>query len=563
MADNNENHTRGYPCKVGGELIALGDKLFSDKQNWDQLCQELAYWFAPEKADFTNEITLGEEFADHLSDADTVRVARDLANLFNTMLRPADQDWFAVTVPDDEVKNDTEARRKLESMTRITRAAIYAADAKYTRANSEADIDFAVFGCSVKSVTNNKDNNGIFFKTWHLKDCAWMENDWGIVDHLHRKMKMTAGGIESKFGERNLPSAVKSALKRGDRNDKFDVRHVALPVDQYEPVMRKSFPKGTEFASVYLFEDGTVLKEEPETVFPYIVSRWRTVQGWSYGYSPAAMTALPDARLIQRMAVSIIEATEKATEPPLIATSEAIQGPIDVTAGGVTYVDAQYDERLGAPLVPLDLGKNPGVGQALMDRKVADLTSSFYLDKISLPDTRNRTATEVRILQQEFVRSTLPIFEPLENEVIAPELDLVVNRLIKLGAYGTAESFPEILQDMDTSFEFQNPLRDAREQQVVGKFEESMAIIGAMAQLDPGVVANVNVDRMFRDTFKVTANPDWLFTKEEADKIKQDEAQLQQQQQALQQLQQGAQVASEAVGVAQQLQQVTGGGGIQ
>ncbi len=539
----------------GRELIKHAKSLFSAKQNWDTLCQEIAVWMYPQRANFQQEIVLGDDFADHLSDSTSTRQLRDLANALGTMLRPSDQDWFRIAVPDETFRDDTAAKRKLESMTRVTRAAIYAKDAKYMKASKEADYDFAAFGCSIKSITNNQDNNGLFFQTWHPRDCAFAENDWGVIDQLYRKVDMTARGMEKMFGRDKLPEAAKSALDKNEPNKRQKLFHAAIPMDIYEP--ERKFPSWARFASVYVAEDGTILRESPEQEFPYIVARWMTVSGWSYGFSPAAITALPDSRLIQRMALSIIEASEKSTEPPLVATTEAIQGPVDLTAGAITWIDAEYDERLGAAVRPLDLGKNAGVGQALYDQRVAQLASTFYLDQFSLPDTRDRTATEVRLLYQEFIRNALPVFEPMETEVIGAELDLSVSKLFRLGAYGG--DFPESLQGRDVTYQFQNPLREARERQVLEQFQESIGVIGAAAQLDPSVAQNVNADRMFRDAFGVAAPADWLLTEEETSQRKQAAAEAEQAQQALSELSQGAEVAQQVGQAAQTFQQVTGG----
>jgi hypothetical protein len=65
------------------------------------------------------------------------------------------------------------------------------------------------------------------------------------------------------------------------------------------------------------------------------------------------VAALAEARLLQQMVLTLLEAGQKAVDPPMVAAQEAIQGGINIYAGGVTYVDAEYDERLGEALRPL------------------------------------------------------------------------------------------------------------------------------------------------------------------------------------------------------------------
>ncbi len=542
--------------KSGRNLWEMGDRFFAEKQPWDSLNDEIATWFWPASADATSTISPGEEFTDHLVDSKPSQIFRDLANALGSMLRPPDLDWFSLTVNRDDIKNSTAARQKLEAMTRTTRAAMYAGDAGYIRATKQGDFDFALTGNSVKSVMNNRYNNGLYYQTWRLKDCAWCEDQWGVVNNLHRKMKLCAIDMKSMFDEEKLPEAVKENLRNNKPYAKHEVRHVALPIDLYEP--DRKFPPSARFASVYLTNKGDVLKETPEPEFPYVVSRWQTVCGWPYGYSPATMVALPDARLVQRIAASIIEATEKSTEPPLIATNQSILGPVSLSAGSITWVDSEYDERLGPAVRPLDLGKNAGLGQGLLDRKVAEMAGVFFLDKFTLPDTRNRTATEVRLLYQEFIRSTLPIFEPMERESIGAEIDLSVSKLMRLGAYG--EDFPEELQGNDLTYEFKNPLRDARDRMVVEQYQESIGVIGAAAQFDPSVVSAINAKKMFRDVMNVVAPSDWLYTEKEAQE-RQDAAQEEQaDQNLLSELSQGATTAREVALAAKELSGVTGAG---
>lgn len=200
--------------EAGKSLITTGTRLFSAKSNFDLLNQEIATWFYPERADFTQNLVLGEEFADHLTNATPTVFCRDLADAFGTMIRPAGQDWFKIKVFNDDLEGDVESRRFLERMSHTTRNMLYARDGGYKRAAKEADKDFAAFGCSVMSITNNRQRNGLSYKTWHLRDCAWAEGEDGKVDHLHRKVKMTARSMERLFGYENLPEKVKNSTLR-------------------------------------------------------------------------------------------------------------------------------------------------------------------------------------------------------------------------------------------------------------------------------------------------------------------------------------------------------------
>ena len=96
----------------------------------------------------------------------------------------------------------------------------------------------------------------------------------------------------------------------------------------------------------------TLMQATPLWGKHYIIPRWQTVSGSQYSYSPASVCALPDARLLQAMTFTLLEAGEKATSPPMIATQNAVRSDVALYAGGITWVDEEYDEKLGAALRP-------------------------------------------------------------------------------------------------------------------------------------------------------------------------------------------------------------------
>jgi hypothetical protein len=529
----------------GKDLLGMADRLFkAEKSTWDQLCQEIGNFFAPHKADFTDEIYVGEEFASYITDPVPIIMARDLGDAFGTMLRS--DEWFKVAVDDQEIMDRQHVREHLDYMTEVTRAMLYDRRGNFTRMAKEHEHDFANFGGGVSSVNLNKQMDGFRFRNWHMRDCAWCENDDGMVDRLARKIKSTARNIEQKFdGRKNvrLPEHIKNAAKNNP-DQKLDLHHMAVPIDMYTTETR-DFPKDATFVSVYLSDQGDIISEEPEYQFPYIVSRWRTVRGWGpYPLSPATMTALPHARMLQSVMLTFIEAGEKAVDPPLIATSETISSPIDITAGGVTWADSEYDERLGQVLRPLDLAKNIPLNENMLDSFHRLMADTMYISKLNIPGTSSETAYEVAQIVQQNIRQLQPIFEPAQDEIIYQYLDRVVNTALRLGAYGPIEEFPEELQGREVTYTFNNPLQQERERRKVAQFQEAVGIAGAVAEVDPSILIDAEPIQWFRDAMRGTGAPaDWLKPEDEAD---QQRAQLAEAQQMQQELEQVAQVAETA-----------------
>ena len=496
------------------ELMKRGNKLFEAKAPFDSLCQEIATNFYSARADFTTKIELGNEFASHQVDSYPELVRRDLANAFASMLRPSNQQWFEAHV-DDELEQDRSVRAYLEYMNKVTSRILYDPATNMRRTAAEADNDLAAFGNAVISIVDNKDRNGIVMRAWHLRDCAWAEDEVGGVSALHRKQKITLANLARQFGTDKVPMKWRNKLDK-DPMCEITIRHCAVEKDLYSPYGAKKTFGGMPYVSVWYTEEGELLAEIPEPSMPYVVPRWSKVSTSQYAFSPATIIALPNARLIQRMMLTLIEAAEKTVDPPLVATHEAIKSEVDLAAGGITWIDREYDERLGEALRPLNLGRNVGLGVDLLERQRQMLAEAFYLSKINLPQSREKTAYETARLVEEYVRNALPLFEPLEDEYNAAVLDAVMSRGLRLGAYGPPDMIPEPLRGQDVRFRFVNPLREAMAKRKVMAFQESASILATAAQIKPESLAEVDVNQMLRDALHGAGAPAAWFKSDEA-----------------------------------------------
>jgi hypothetical protein len=176
------------------------------------------------------------------------------------------------------------------------------------------------------------------------------------------------------------------------------------------------------WVSVYVdIENETILEEVALRTKPCTIPRWEfgaTMYGKQYGYSPAVVYGTPDGRMMQQIMLSLLEASEKATNPPMIAVGEAINGAVNVYASGITQVDADYDERTGEMLRPMTLQLD-GIQFGAEQLQGARPTSkdAFYLSKIRFPEiTKEMTAFEASKLWDEFIRQSLPLWEPVQAE---------------------------------------------------------------------------------------------------------------------------------------------------
>lgn len=510
------------------------EELFTKRGNLLSLWQEMADNFYPERADFTTMRTLGRDFAANLTTSYPLLARRSLQDSFSTMLRPIGAEWFEVSTSRPD-KLDTQAKRWLEWATGLQRRAMYDKDAMFERASKEGDGDFTTFGQCVKSIELNLNKNALLYRCWHLRDVAWCETYDGQKLPVYRKWEPYAVELDKVF-KGNVSPIVKK-LVSDQPYTKVKVKHCIHAAEDYEAPAGKKW-KAPYISIFYECETGYVLEEIETYNKYYVIPRWQTVSGSQYAYSPAAIAALPDARLIQAMTLTLLEAGEKAVNPPLIAAQEQIRGDVAVYAGGITYFDSDYDERTGEVLRPMNLDtRGIPMGMEMRSDIREMISQAFYLNKISMPpaDTKDMTAYEVGKRIEEYIRNALPLFGPVEKEDNAEVCEITFELLQRAGAFGDPRDIPQSLRGANIEFVFESPLHQAIERKKGQEFQEARALLAEAAALDPAAVHMIDARLALRDTLEGIGIPaKWIRDDKAMEAI---DIQAQQQQQAQQMVQ--------------------------
>ncbi len=533
------------------EIIQQGDNLFSKRMSFMSLLQEIADNFYPERANFTVQRFDGQDFAANLTTSYPILTRRELGSLVTTMLRPNDQDWFQMSVANDD-RLDNVGRSWLERASKAQRRAMYDRQSCFVRATKEGDNDFVTFGQCVISVEMARSRKHLMYRCWHLRDVAWCENDEGKIDTIHRKWKPTARDMARQFGVDNLHDRVKEALSSGkDPYQTFNVRHVVVPSDYYQDGKKWNTP----YVSVYIDVDNEhIIEEAGSWTKIYVIPRWQTVSGSQYAYSPATVAALPDARLIQAISLVLLEAGEKAVNPPLIAQEDVVRGDVALLSGGITWVSSEYDERRGASVRPMNLDYSGlPFGMEMRQDVKGMIMEAFYLNKINLPPiSREMTAFEVGQRVSEYVRNALPLFEPMEIDYNGALCEDTFEILFRAGTFGSVFDMPQSLRGQDYMFQFESPLRKTVDKQKAQLFLNSKAMLAEAVSLDPTCGAILKAKEALRDVLGGIGTPSsWLASEAEMEESAKAASEQQGQQQLLNTLAQGG-AAAEQVGKAGQ-----------
>jgi hypothetical protein len=291
------------------------------------------------------------------------------------------------------------------------------------------------------------------------------------------------------------------------------------------------------YVSIFIDIDNEfILEEMGQRTTGYTIPRWQTVSGTQYAHSPAAVVSIMDARMLQSITLTLLEAGQKSVDPPLVAASEVIQGGINTFAGGITYVDYEYDERTGEALRPMVIDR-AGIpwGDTLHERITKLIRDAFFLNQISLPEIQpDMTAYEVQKRWEEYIRQALPLFEPMETEYNGRMCEDTFDDLLHYGAFGDPRQMPAALRGQEIKFEFESPLQNAKARANSQAFLESANLLNVAAQLDPASIRIFKTQDALRDALAGAQAPStWLATPIEVAKKAQDAQQEQQMQQLM------------------------------
>ena len=554
------------------DLIAIGDSLFSKKTPILSLWQTITEQFYPENADYTYRRSMGMEFASHLMTGIPAMANRDLANAISATLRPPGQVWFHPRTNSERLNKDITSLRWLDYAGNTMRRVFYAPKSGFDRSTKEADRGFASIGNACIRLRPNKDFTGLSYRSRHMRDVAYAENADGFIDTIHVKDSMAARDLVRLF-PKTVSERVKKLAEQDGGMTPVMLRHIVMPGDEYDDKIAKTEAgkngiKRVGYAlphcSIIIDTDhNTTLEEVGQHQFGYVVPRWVTVPGFVYGYSPPAVINISDARMLQQITLTLLEAGQKAVDPPMQAVgSDVIQGGVNLFAGGISWIDPEYDERTGPALKPL-YGSNPNLGWGVdREKRIAEIIANgHFLNQIKFPDTSHvRTAYETQKMWQEFIRTAMPLFDPIMSEYSAPLCDESFTMLLRLNAFGPIKDIPKAIRGQEIIYEFESPLVQAQNTANAQAFTSVGQLASLGVQMDPAVIHDIDVDAAFRDALIGTGAPaTWIIPKAQADadkaKSRAAMAAQQQQQQTLGAVTQAADAAGKIGNAANMLQQ--------
>jgi len=237
---------------------------------------------------------------------------------------------------------------------------------------------------------------------------------------------------------------------------------------------------------------------------------------------------------------------------PRVLVPDSMEGDLDLRAGGATTFDPNNPNAM-----PKEWGTagEYNIGKERIEMKDNAIKEAYHVDLFQMLQQieRQMTAFEVQQRLAEKVTAFSPTFYRLQTEVTNPLLLRTFAMLFRLGRFPQppqsvmVETQPGMVGLAMPEVTLTSKLAMAIKAAENNSFVQMIGILSPLAQMDPSILDNYDLDKATRGIGRNLAVPtSWERSIEEVGELRQGRAQAAQQQQAIEQAQGAARAAKDA-----------------
>lgn len=504
------------------DILTIQGQMQTEKNNWNNLAQETADYFAPEYADIITERSGGLPLHDKIFEAKAGEALDVWVALLNFMLTPRNREWHKLKAKNEDLNKDNKISQWLESATKRIFKKRYAPIANFASQVDKFYFSDGLFGNSCLYV-DSEDLQNIRYKNIHPKEIFFKENHQGGIGHLHRMFKLTSAQAVKKFGEDKLPKQiVDEAMDVQKSVNKHEFIHAVFENDDYDP--NSLSPDKKRLKSCYVSCTGQhKISESGYNTMPYIVSRHKVALNEIYGRSPA-MKILPTVKSSNFMKKTMMRVAGLIADPPYISTALADMPPFSMMSGAINY---GYLADNGTPSIqPMPVGGKIDHGLQMIEDLRKDIASTFFMNIYQiLVETPQMTATEVMQRAQEKAILLTPTMGSKQNDFLGV---LIERELDVMNSMGLFDDMPDELRVNDgVAIEYDTEMtRMMRADEGVG-IMRTLEIAMQVSQADPNVLQVFDLPETLREISEINGVPAKLLRPKEEIEAMQEQAQQQ------------------------------------
>lgn len=483
-------------------ILSRQDTLEARRSNFDTLFQEIAELILPGEANFRVQRTPGEERTEHQMDGTGSLALRKYAALVESLLMPASKFYHRLKPIAEEIAEDEETKRFLDDTNRLLFRQRYAPRSGFSEQIGGVTLAFGAFGTSSLFLDQHP-LGGFRYRAVPLSETYFEEDPTGQINTTHRKWKYTARQAVAYYqGRGTVPKQVEDAVAKTPERE-FTFVQSTRPVAEYDGgdwLKRRGFA----YADVTICQDTkTIVTESGYRTFPWIIMRDQPIAGEVYGRSPA-LWSLPTLRLLNAMKRTILRGAQKIVDPPILLQEDGALSGFSLRSGALNYggIDAQGN----AVVQPFNTGARPDIGDELLQREQQLINESFFITLFQiLEENPQMTATEVLERAQEKSQLLGPAIgrqQQMLGKMVEREIDLAVEQ-------GLLPEIPPALAEAGAGYEieYEAPLSRAQRADDGLAIMRTMEHVLVLAQADPSVLDNFEMDEVVRSLSEINGMP--------------------------------------------------------
>lgn len=496
------------------DYLRLYDELKSERSSWTPVWKELSSYLAPTRGFFDGQTPNQGRRIDHktLLDSDPCLAVEVLCAGMMSGLTSPSRSWFDLTLAPEELMNLPgvrewlfEIKKRLEDV--FAKSNVYSVLHGFYQ-------EIAVFGTAAFLVEEDA-RKGIRCRPFTIGEYCLGTDAAGRVNRFGREFFMTAEQMQSAFGAVHLPPAVRRECEDNRQFRWHKIIHLILPNPAYNPA--KQDQAHMPYGSVYLTDNGHLLRQSGYREFPVIAARWEVKNAAdAYGRGPG-WKCLGDTKMLQKMQKTKLVGLDKSTDPPMMVSSN-VQGEVNLLPGGITRFNGTTDAAVKpAYQVQPDLKSLEASIQSVRDTIRAQFFADVFL-MLSTQNYSNMTAAEVAERHQEKLLVLGPVLERLKNELLDPLIDRAFNVLFRQGLLPAP---PESIQGLEMKVEYVSMIAQAQKAAGLAALVQGLNYAASLAAAHPEVLDRIDYDRALEEGLNTLGvAPALLRSEQQTDQIR-------------------------------------------
>lgn len=410
--------------------------------------------------------------------------------------------------------------------------------------------DLGLFGCYAGVVRGSFDDV-IHVQSFPVGSFVFGEDDNGQVDTLHWTLKMTVRQVVQRFGLDACSDRVRNQWKNNQLNDRVEIRAAIEPRLHRDP-MKDGLASNMPVA-VYYRESSVRDKLLHAGGLEYagiLGPRWETVVDDPWPISSPGRDALGDIKQLQSQQRDRDTAVQMSYKPPLMGPAHGarfsyIPGAYNaVSMGDLAKGPIQAAIQVNPNIQHLDMGIAQTQGR-VMEAFYADLFR--MASEYGMQGAKDVTATAIAEMKEEKLIVLGPVLESLDRGLLTPLIQSTFHYMQEADIVPPA---PDDAVGAEIQVEFISLLAQAQRAIGVAAIERTIGFAGTMAQVQQGVLDNLDGDALLREFADQVGFPSSGFRSPQAVEAQREAAAQQAQQQQMmemaQPMAQAANLISEA-----------------